>query len=87
MWPKLLAFARVTSIRETAKGTTSDTRYFISSRALTPELLVEAVRGHWSIENQLHWVLDMTFREDESRARIKNLAGNLAILKHLSLIC
>lgn len=83
-WPKLQAFGRVTSTRETKNGSTTSIRYFISSRALTPELFIGAVRGHWSIENQLHWVLDMVFREDESRARIKNLAANLVTLKHIS---
>lgn len=83
-WPKLTAFGRVTSTRETANSKTTTTRYFICSRALTPELFISAVRGHWSIENKLHWVLDMVFREDESRARIKNLAANLATLKHIS---
>ena len=84
-WPKLEAFCRVVSTREMINGaTTTSTRFFISSRALTPELFISAVRGHWSIENKLHWVLDMVFREDESRARIKNLAANLATLKHIS---
>lgn len=83
-WPKLKAFARVTSTRETNKGVTTSVRYFISSRILTPAFLIEAVRGHWGIENRLHWVLDMVFREDESRARVKNLAANLATLKHIS---
>lgn len=83
-WPKLQAFGRVTSTRETKNGSTTSVRYFISSRALTPDSFIGAVRGHWSIENQLHWVLDMVFREDESRARTKNLAANLATLKHLS---
>lgn len=84
-WPKLEAICRVVSTRELINGaTTNTTRYFIASRALTPELFISAVRGHWSIENKLHWVLDMAFREDESRARIKNLAANLATLKHIS---
>lgn len=83
-WPNLTAFGRVTSTRETASNTTITTRYFICSRAFTPESFISAVRGHWSIENKLHWVLDMVFREDESRARIKNLAANLATLKHIS---
>lgn len=83
-WPKLTAFGRVTSIRETTNSTSATTRYFIASYALTPEAFVSAVRGHWSIENKLHWVLDMAFREDESRARIKNLGANLATLKHIS---
>lgn len=83
-WPGLVAFGRVTSTRETSKGKTTATRYFISSGTLTVEAFVAAVRGHWSIENTLHWVMDMAFREDESRARVKNLAANLATLKHIS---
>lgn len=84
-WQKLESFCRVISTREMNNGSTgTSTRYFISSRAFTPELFASAVRGHWSIENKLHWVLDMAFREDESRARIKNLAANLATLKHIS---
>lgn len=83
-WPNLVAFGRVTSTRETSKGTTTQTRYFISSGTLTVESFIAAVRGHWSIENSLHWVMDMAFREDESRARVKNLAANLAALKHIS---
>lgn len=83
-WPNIVAFARVTSTRETSKGIEQSIRYFISSKALSVELFAQAVRGHWSIENRLHWVLDVVFREDESRARAKNLAANLATLRHIS---
>ncbi len=57
--------------------------YFIYSRSgMTASQLLEAKRSHWSIENQLHWVLDMQFREDESRARADNSAENLNVLRH-----
>lgn len=45
----------------------------------------EAVRGHWGIENSVHWVLDIAFREDESRVRVGNSAQNLAVLRHIAL--
>jgi len=57
--------------------------YFIYSRSgMTASQLLDAKRSHWSIENQLHWVLDMQFREDESRARADNSAENLNVLRH-----
>ena len=49
---------------------------------MTASQILEAKRSHWSIENQLHWVLDMQFREDESRARADNSAENLNVLRH-----
>ena len=49
------------------------------------EIIGKAVRSHWGIENSLHWVLDMTYREDESRIRDKNAAQNLAIVRHTAL--
>ncbi len=49
---------------------------------MTASQLLEAKRSHWSIENRLHWVLDMQFREDESRARANNSAENLNVLRH-----
>jgi predicted transposase YbfD/YdcC len=48
-------------------------------------VIASAVRSHWGIENTLHWVLDMTFREDESRIRGKNAAENMAIVRHIAL--
>lgn len=57
--------------------------YFLYSRSgMTAEQILEAKRSHWAIENQLHWVLDMQFREDESRARADNSAENLNVLRH-----
>ena len=63
--------------------TSKQTHDFIYSRSgITASQLLEAKRSHWSIENQLHWVLDMQFREDESRARADNSAENLNVLRH-----
>lgn len=64
---------------------TSDVRYFISSLPLGVRQFAEAIRGHWGIENTLHWSLDVTFREDESRLRDRLAADNLAWLKRFAL--
>jgi predicted transposase YbfD/YdcC len=61
------------------------TRYYISSLPCDAQRLLYAVRGHWTIENSLHWVLDVAFREDECRVRIGNASQNLAILRHIAL--
>jgi predicted transposase YbfD/YdcC len=64
---------------------TVDHRYYISSLSRHGRRFAGCVRGHWSIENNLHWVLDMTFREDESRVRERCLADNLGWLRRLAL--
>ncbi len=64
---------------------TIDHRYYISSLLRHGRRFVGYVRGHWGIENTLHWVLDMTFREDESRGRERCLADNLGWLRRLAL--
>jgi predicted transposase YbfD/YdcC len=63
----------------------SDVRYFISSLKRHGKQFARAVRGHWGIENTCHWSLDMTFREDESRARGRQLADNLSWLRRIAL--
>jgi len=55
------------------------------SRYLSAKRFAEAVRGHWSIENHLHWQLDVTFREDDLRIRRRNAAANMSILMRTSL--
>jgi predicted transposase YbfD/YdcC len=72
--------------RVEAKGTTrTETRYFISSRALSPVDAAAAIRGHWAIENRLHWVLDVTFADDQSRLRKGHGARNMATVRHFAL--
>ena len=60
-------------------------RYYLSSLALHVEQFAEAVRGHWSIENTLHWRLDVSFREDDSRIRTGHAPENFAVLHHIAL--
>src|SRR3546814_10363516 len=62
---------------------TQETRYFIASTTLTPERPAEAIRGHWGIES-LHWVLDVIFKEDQSRLRRGHGAHNMALVRRLA---
>ncbi len=66
------------------KETTTDTRYFISSLPVDPKRALEAARSHWGVE-AMHWILDMDFDEDRSRARTGDIAENLAMLRHVVL--
>src|SRR5690606_16960256 len=61
------------------------TRWFLLSTPLSAERLLEVARTHWSIENQLHWVLDVDLREDAARSRKDNAPQNLALLRKLAL--
>lgn len=63
----------------------AEIRYFLSSFTGDPQVLAQAIRRHWSIENSLHWVLDVTFREDDSRVRDPTAARNLALLRKMAL--
>ena len=83
-WPQLSAAIKVVGHRDTAEGTISQPRYYISSRAAPSERLLDAIRGHWSIENSLHWTLDVTFREDQCRVRKDHGPQNLATLRQIS---
>ena len=72
--------------RVEAKGAVrTQTRYFISSRALTAAAAAAAIREHWAIENRLHWVLDVTFADDQSRLRKGHGARNMATVRHFAL--
>ena len=83
-WPQLKAGIKVVGHRETAGGGASQPRYYISSLAAPAEQLLAAVRSHWSIENSLHWTLDVTFREDQCRVRKDHGPQNLATLRQIS---
>ena len=65
--------------------TETEIRYFLTSCNDDPAVLAQAIRRHWSIENSLHWVLDVTFREDDSRVRDRTAARNLALLRKIAL--
>ena len=84
-WPGLKTIGVAIRIYEEKGVEKQDVRHFISSLKRNGKEFAGAVRGHWRIENTLHWSLDMTFREDESRIRDRNLADNLAWLRRLAL--
>ena len=62
-----------------------ETAFYISSLANDAKIILNATRQHWAIENSLHWVLDVTFREDDSRIRAGNSPQNMTVLRHLAL--
>ena len=84
-WPGLAAIGKVTRIREATGKTTTETAYYLLSAPLAAERFHEVVRHHWGIENSLHWVLDVTMNEDQSRSRKDHSPENLALLRRLAL--
>ena len=84
-WEKLHSIGLIESVRIVQGKTTIETRYYISSLPNDAQKLGESVRSHWGIENSLHWVLDVGFREDDCRIRKDNAPQNFAILRHISL--
>ena len=81
----LKSVGMVESIRKVDGKASVERRYYLSSLPLNVELFARAVRGHWGVENKLHWVMDVCFREDHSRARSGYAAENLATLRRLAL--
>jgi predicted transposase YbfD/YdcC len=85
-WHGLHAVAMVRSTRQIGPNISTETRYFITSaKHGAAKRLAEHVRAHWSVENNLHWVLDIAFNEDQSRVRIGNAAQNFTLIRHLCL--
>ena len=84
-WPGLQSIAVVQAERQLEGERTVQRRYFISSLKCDAELMLYAVRTHWEIENKVHWVLDIAFREDDCRIRKGNGAENFAVLRHIAL--
>jgi len=80
-WQDLRSICRVTRTYQDRGQEKSEVRYFISSLPVDAKQLGDAVRGHWGVENGLHWVLDMMFAEDRSRARKDHAQENLALLR------
>jgi predicted transposase YbfD/YdcC len=86
LWPGIKAIGMAIRVTEKSDGTTSDDiRYFIVSRYLSGKRFAQSVRGHWGIENSLHWVLDVTFNEDQSRAQERRIADNLSWLRRFAI--
>ena len=83
--PDAASIARVEACIQRGEKTHTETRYYISSASLTAEAAGRAVRGHWGIENRLHWVLDVTFNDDQSRLRKGFGAKNMAVVRHFAL--
>jgi predicted transposase YbfD/YdcC len=84
-WRGLQSIGMIQAERQVGDQTTVSRRYFISSLNGDAERLLKAVREHWGIENKVHWVLDITFREDDCRIRKGHGAENFAVLRHIAL--
>jgi predicted transposase YbfD/YdcC len=84
-WKKLNAVGMVQSIRELDGRTSDEYRYYILSTGNDAQRFATAARGHWGVENDLHWSLDVSFREDESRIREHQAAENFTVLRHIAL--
>jgi predicted transposase YbfD/YdcC len=85
VWREVGGIGMVVRQRTIAGVTTQETGYYLLSGTPTIERFAAAVRGHWGIENQVHWVLDVTFHEDASRIRTGDGAQNFAVLRHIAL--
>jgi len=83
-WPGLNAVIVVESEREIADRIEQETRFYITSLTLLASLLAPIVRSHWVIENGLHWVLDMVFRDDDCRLRTDHAPANFCTIKHMA---
>ena len=84
-WKGLKSIVRIVSHRQIGELLETQTRYFISSLSADAKKILKSKRSHWKIENQVHWVLDIAFREDECRVRKAHAAENLAVLRHMAL--
>jgi predicted transposase YbfD/YdcC len=84
-WPGLRSIVAVTAQRRTGETATSETRYYLSSLPADARRIGAAVRRHWGIENQLHWTLDVAFRDDDCRIRMGHAAENFAVLRRIAL--
>lgn len=84
-WKKLQTFVCVQSTRQYDDKKETEIRCYISSLANNAQQCAQAVRAHWGVENRLHWVLDVTFKEDASRIRREHAAHNFTVMRHIAL--
>jgi predicted transposase YbfD/YdcC len=84
-WPYLTSLVEVRSRREIKEEISQENRYYIASLEPGAEKIGKTIRAHWAIENSLHWVLDISFRDDDSRIRRGNAPENMTIIKHMAL--
>jgi len=84
-WKGLTSIVMILSARETAMGIERERRFYISSLPADAEKLGAAIRAHWGVENGLHWVLDVNFRDDDCRIRKKNAPANFTAIKRATL--
>ncbi|MBE9012114.1 ISAs1 family transposase [Pseudanabaenaceae cyanobacterium LEGE 13415] len=83
-WEKLSAIGCVESQRQVGDKVTCEQRYYLLSLPLNAQQFAQSVRGHWGIENQLHWILDVAFGEDKARSTLGYSGENLAVIRHLA---
>jgi predicted transposase YbfD/YdcC len=84
-WLSIKSVARVESTREIKGKISTETRYYVSSIDAEPSKILSSIRSHWAIENSLHWVLDMSFGDDQSRIRKENAPQAMAVIRHIAL--
>ncbi len=84
-WSSVKAVVQVNREREVNGRRVATTTYYVCSKRLAARTLAKPIRRHWSIENELHWVLDVTFREDENRTRDRNAGANLGLIRRTAL--
>ena len=83
-WPGLKSVVMVESTRELGDKIERETRFYITSLVLAAHLIGPVIRSHWAVENSLHWVMDMVFRDDECRVRKDHAPANFTTLKHMA---
>ncbi len=83
-WPGLKSLVSVESQREIDGRIETETRFYLTSLVLMANLIGPMIRQHWAVENSLHWVMDMTFRDDECRIRTEHAPANFTTLRHMA---
>jgi predicted transposase YbfD/YdcC len=84
-WPGLRSVVCIESTRRSGGDAATEARYYLASLPPDAPALARIIRSHWRVENSLHWVLDVAFREDDSRVRVGHAPENFAIIRHLAL--